>query len=54
MKTKKTILALFSFLAVFAVSAVAFAQEADVAVAKAHAGGWIAIGAGLGRRHGQP
>ena len=51
MKTKKTILALFSFLAVFAVSAVAFAQEGGgdaVAAAKASAGGWIAIGAGLG------
>jgi F-type H+-transporting ATPase subunit c len=50
MKTKKTILALFSFLAVFAVSAVAFAQDGGdaVAAAKASAGGWIAIGAGLG------
>jgi F-type H+-transporting ATPase subunit c len=48
MNAKKKILSLLSFLAVFAVSAVAFAQEAGVAEVKAHNGGWIAIGAGLG------
>jgi F-type H+-transporting ATPase subunit c len=49
MNPKKKILSLLSFLAVFAVSAVAFAQDgADVAAIKASQGGWIAIAAGIG------
>ena len=50
MNAKKKILSLVSFLAVFAVSAVAFAQgdESAVAVAKAAQGGWIALGATIG------
>ena len=50
MNAKKKILSLLSFLAVFAVSAVAFAQESSdaVQVAQASKGGWIALGAGLG------
>ncbi len=48
MNAKKKILSLLSFLAVFAVSAVAFAQDNGVAAAKASQGGWIALGAGLG------
>ena len=48
MNAKKKILSLLSFLAVFAVSAVAFAQDGDVAAIKASQGGWIAIAAGIG------
>ena len=49
MNAKKKILSLVSFLAVFAVSAVAFAQESEsVQVAKAAQGGWIALGATIG------
>ena len=48
MNAKKKILSLLSFLAVFAVSAVAFAQESNVEAVNASNGGWIAIGAGLG------
>jgi F-type H+-transporting ATPase subunit c len=48
MNAKKMVLSLVSFLSVFAVSAVAFAQSANVDAVKASNGGWIAIGAGLG------
>jgi F-type H+-transporting ATPase subunit c len=48
MNAKKKILSLLSFLAVFAVSAVAYAQDANVEAVKASNGGWIALGAGLG------
>ena len=48
MNAKKKILSMLSFLAVFAFSAVAFAQDATVEAAKAQQGGWIAIAAGLG------
>jgi F-type H+-transporting ATPase subunit c len=48
MNAKKKILSLLSFLAVFAVSAVAFAQDGSVEAVKASNGGWIALGAGLG------
>lgn len=47
--TKKTIFSLLAGFAVLAVSAVAFAQDADpVAVERASAGKWIAIAAGFG------
>ena len=42
MNAKKKILSLLSFLAVFAVSAVAYAQGADVEAVKASNGGWSA------------
>jgi len=52
MNRKKIVLTLLAGLAVLAVSAVAFAQQQDAAtaqaVAKSHAGGWIAIAAGFG------
>ncbi len=49
MNAKKKILSLLSFLAVFAVSAVAFAQDdAQLAIVKASQGGWIALGATIG------
>lgn len=49
MNAKKKILSMLSFLAVFAFSAVAFAQDATaVDAAKAGQNGWIALAAGLG------
>ncbi len=49
--TRKLALSILAGIAVLAVSAVAFAQQADptqTAVAKFGAGGWIAIAAGFG------
>jgi F-type H+-transporting ATPase subunit c len=45
--TRKKIVSLLSFLAVFMVSAVAFAQD-DTTALKISQNGWIAIAAGLG------